>query len=345
METLAGAFVLLLFSSSLMLWWRAVRRHLAAEPVLDAEPKSAVPWSLLDLFLGVFCYLAANVAAITVVQVILRLPADTDLDRLRPEQQKIVLLAVAIASLVTCVLIVLLLVARYRVSPRQLGWFAPSLFRDLTVGVAAFVMLAPMVYGIQWGLTRIVESEHPLLELVKANPDLAFISIAFVMAVVIAPITEEFLFRVLLQGWLERVAGLTPMAEGARAAPEFQTNAQSTEETSVGSEALLIPAAAPAGDVENPYFAQLAEVPVQSSQDLEIVQRPTRWGPIVISSLLFALTHWSHGPDPIPLFVFALGLGYLFQKTHRIVPCIVMHAALNLCSMLGFILSVYSKES
>lgn len=51
--------------------------------------------------------------------------------------------------------------------------------------------------------------------------------------------------------------------------------------------------------------------------------------PILISSLTFALMHYSHGPDWIPLIVLALGLGYLYQRTQRILPCIVVHALLN----------------
>jgi membrane protease YdiL (CAAX protease family) len=55
--------------------------------------------------------------------------------------------------------------------------------------------------------------------------------------------------------------------------------------------------------------------------------------PILISSVLFALVHLGHGAAPIPLFVFALVLGYLYQKTHRIWPSLVAHYALNALSM------------
>jgi membrane protease YdiL (CAAX protease family) len=40
-----------------------------------------------------------------------------------------------------------------------------------------------------------------------------------------------------------------------------------------------------------------------------------------------------HGPDPIPLFVLALILGYMYQRTHRIVPSIVTHLLFNLTSL------------
>ena len=55
--------------------------------------------------------------------------------------------------------------------------------------------------------------------------------------------------------------------------------------------------------------------------------------PIVISSFLFGMAHLGHGPDPIPLFVLALILGYVYQRTHRIVPCIVLHMLFNAFSL------------
>jgi membrane protease YdiL (CAAX protease family) len=51
--------------------------------------------------------------------------------------------------------------------------------------------------------------------------------------------------------------------------------------------------------------------------------------PILASAGCFAAFHLGQGPAPVSLFVFALGLGYLYQSTHRILPCIVVHMALN----------------
>jgi membrane protease YdiL (CAAX protease family) len=56
---------------------------------------------------------------------------------------------------------------------------------------------------------------------------------------------------------------------------------------------------------------------------------------------LFAGAHWSHGPDPIPLFFFALVLGYLYQRTRRILPCVVVHFLLNSCSLAALWLDIY----
>lgn len=57
-------------------------------------------------------------------------------------------------------------------------------------------------------------------------------------------------------------------------------------------------------------------------------------GAIVFTSLFFAVMHWGHGMAPVPLFFFSLGLGWLYQRTHRLLPSIVVHFCLNACSLM-----------
>ena len=60
---------------------------------------------------------------------------------------------------------------------------------------------------------------------------------------------------------------------------------------------------------------------------------PYGWFPIVVSSVAFGLAHFGYGPEPVPLFFLALVLGFVYQRTHRIVPSIVTHALFNLFNM------------
>ncbi len=48
-----------------------------------------------------------------------------------------------------------------------------------------------------------------------------------------------------------------------------------------------------------------------------------------MSSALFALCHYGQGLAPISLFFLALVLGYLYQRTHRLWPSLVVHMLLN----------------
>lgn len=59
---------------------------------------------------------------------------------------------------------------------------------------------------------------------------------------------------------------------------------------------------------------------------------------VLISSAAFAAAHFGQGAAHIPLFLFALLLGYLYYRTHRLLPSIVAHATLNGFSVLQFML-------
>jgi membrane protease YdiL (CAAX protease family) len=57
---------------------------------------------------------------------------------------------------------------------------------------------------------------------------------------------------------------------------------------------------------------------------------PRSHWPIVVSSFVFAMLHiGGQGAAPIPLFVLALGLGYLYRQTGCIVAPLVVHMVLN----------------
>jgi hypothetical protein len=56
----------------------------------------------------------------------------------------------------------------------------------------------------------------------------------------------------------------------------------------------------------------------------------------VIYLLKFSLGRWfgENVADPLALFPFALALGVLYCRTHRVTPCIVLHMSLNFTSLL-----------
>ncbi len=55
----------------------------------------------------------------------------------------------------------------------------------------------------------------------------------------------------------------------------------------------------------------------------------SRYGAIVVTSVLFAGLHVGQGAAYIPLFFLALALGYVTKKTGSILPAIIMHVSLN----------------
>ncbi|MGE0759202.1 MAG: lysostaphin resistance A-like protein [Pirellulaceae bacterium] len=297
--------------ASLMLWTQAVRRLFRGQPLLPPEPSSAVPWGPLDLLVTLLLQLGALDATFRLLREGFGVDYVPGTENLDLDARASVMLASGVATLVACLLTLLWLAVRYRASGSQLGFVWQRVPQDVRLGMAAFVMLAPLVYGIQLVLVQLVKSEHPLLELLKESSSPRFFALAGFTAVVVAPFVEEVFFRLLLQGWMERAArsreSLRTLLMGGY--PVDEQPAHATSQTPATMES---PAALPSqggGSAVSP-----------------------RW-PLFVSSALFAMAHWSHGPDPIPLFVLALGLGYLYRQTHRLVPSIVLHFCLNACTL------------
>lgn len=204
---------------------------------------------------------------------------------------------------------------------QDLGLTLRQAGRDIAYGVVAYVMLAPIIGVMQAVLQHWYPSEHPLIESFRENPTLEFFLICVFTAALVAPLVEEFLCRVLLQGWLERAFVATSMKDALFPGLSLADEVASHEDGAHVHAAGQGPAA------EGATLG--AEPPVEDP----VEQRRPGPGPIVISALLFAGLHLGHGPDPIPLFVLALGLGYLYQRTHRILPCVVLHFLVNAFSL------------
>ena len=176
---------------------------------------------------------------------------------------------------------------------------------DLWLGTVAFVMLAPPVYGLQRVLTIWFPYDHPLISVLQKHPQPILHAAVFFSAVVAAPIVEEFFYRILWQGWLQafapRRSDFLQLVLGKTAEPPDPDDGQSRT----------------TGTVRWP------RAPGFSAEAFAILA----------SSALFASMHISQGAAPIPLFVLALGLGYVVARTGRVLPCIVVHVLLNACSL------------
>jgi len=139
--------------------------------------------------------------------------------------------------------------------------------------------------------------------------------LGFAMAVIAAPLFEEFTFRGLLQGWLERhedeILGF--------AATERQPH-ESLPETGIANES---------NDAHEFNETTNTARPVQGW----IPGLPHGWTPILVSGVTFGLAHIGHGVAPISLVLFGIVLGYLYQRTHRLVPSITAHMLFNSYSL------------
>jgi membrane protease YdiL (CAAX protease family) len=323
--------------ASLLVWVRIIGRRQSGQPVVPREPRIAVPWHFAHVFIIVLTYLTLQigVAAVVLGAYDLQLPAAADAGELPvadegnipPEKLPAVLLANALANLLVVAISMLLLRFSAGATLVDFGFVPWRPHYDIPLGVAAFFASLLPVYAIQMVLTQFFPSKHPVAQLLTENSSPAMLMLCALSAAVVAPVAEEFLFRGILQGWLERSA--SPSREPAAISDQYDkpTGFEDRLEAShpAGSE----------GDSANPYRSpDVGTIAREAARDDEWT--PSRWQqcrPILLSSLAFALVHLGHGPDPIPLFILALVLGYLYQRTHRLWPCIVLHMCLNSASL------------
>ncbi len=282
--------------------------------------RRAVPWRAVDVICVLLLWL---VTAFTIAPVF---SAFRDLD----EGQRQIWGGIA-HSVATVVLAIAYLKFVARATWRDLGFDVRKLPGDVLRGVFAFLLIAPVVYGLQALLVQFVTYQHPVLETVKTSHTYL---LALTSAVLTAPLAEEFIFRVFFQGWLETQPWL-----GTR--PNLAARTANENPNIVAQPPLTGPTPPRPIDSANPFASPALlpdEQPDRGSVAVGTVDQSPRlpskeWGPIAISSILFAAMHIGQGPAPIPLFFLALVLGYLYRQTHRIWPSLVVHLLLNGCTM------------
>ena len=207
-----------------------------------------------------------------------------------------------------------------------------------------------------------VEKSHAIVQLFRGG-DAWTVLLCVVSAVCVAPIMEEFLFRVLLQGWLERLdRQLGPMAPNLRRILPW--SAGPILLSSFIFAMVHFRVAAPPVKLEYLLFLMVGGSLVAmatavfavlllrlktgaTAADLGFVARkvPRDVGlglaaaggvvlPIIILQAVLnaVLPSWV-AADPLPLFCFAVVLGMLYCRTHRVVASIVLHISLNATSL------------
>ena len=293
------------------LWWRD-------GSVLSFEPRRPVPWGPIGLVIALL-YLLLIVRA--------GLVGAED----APEQPSVIL-TLGMDALLKLTLgggVLLWLVVSHRATRADLG--LPGSPReaagDFLLGVLAALAALVPVYVLLYLFIGVFgeRPQNPLITRMFENPSVPMLAAAFVSAVIVAPVFEEFLYRLLTQGWLEKmlmratVRGELQSGGMADAAPEAGTFEDTTGEPG-----------------EWPASTEAEALAGQLPRDGSVPARvPIVWLPILISSLLFSAAHFGleYGYSPIPLFLLAMILGYLYQRTHRILPCIAAHMTFNAISL------------
>ncbi len=329
---LVGGMVLI----SVALWGYVIRRQCTGQPhFFSARQRLMLPLGLVDMLLAFVMWMTGQMVGLAITFAVLGVE-ELDPLSISTQQQAVLGYAVGVCTLVTTILTLVYLYARYQTA-KVFGGSLTGLADDLRLGMLVFFCFVPVTLLVQAALTQIWEYEHPTLDLISPDSSMLTMLSAWWMAVLVAPVAEEFFFRGILQGWLSRlfVNNVRPEAALIGGWPGQGPNSTSSRETHAGE-----PYSAPTEAVQPGQFNPYAPPENQPHETGTKVESPfyvaRSWAPVFISAVLFGLVHLGQGPAPIPIFVFGLGLGMIYRQTGRIAPCIVAHFCLNAFSMAAY---------
>jgi membrane protease YdiL (CAAX protease family) len=209
----------------------------------------------------------------------------------------------------------------------QLGLSAHRLLKDLSAGFLFWLVLTPIVFGVY---ILVLVYEQPQLQelekLLEQGPASPAWWLAALGVLILAPVLEELLFRGVIQRWMVEspmaadlvllIALLWAIVRGANLA-------------SWGP--LLFLATVGPGYLAFEYLMR------------PWLPRPGAARAIYATSLLFAAGHAGAWPTPIPLFVLALGLGFLAYRTQTLIGPMLAHGLFNAVSLLQVLLQPLVK--
>lgn len=209
--------------------------------------------------------------------------------------------------------------------PQRAGLTLRHAARSLRGGLIGFLGIFPIVLLVGLGVTALhlamdwpQPEPHDLLKTLGMSDTVSSKLLLVLMAVVVAPVSEEILFRGLIQTFLVRAfsgrSGVVP----PRGFEAIETTAPLDD---AGT--------ARVGAVE-------AAAPVAIRRRVQVT---ARWAGVGVTAALFALVHTEPAFFP-PLFILALGMGYAYERTGNLWVPIVMHAAFNGVQITLFLIGI-----
>ncbi|TWT34241.1 CPBP family intramembrane glutamic endopeptidase [Blastopirellula retiformator] len=329
-------------------WTWVYFRVSRGEAILQQESGETISWGLIDI-VALIVTVAVLIGMFQVGGLIAtgaKFPINPD--TLTTNQRASMIMAFAAAELLT-VLAIAKLISLRGFGLQLFGKRGEQFSSDLLLGCMAFGMLVVPTLILQTILALLQPYEHELINMLikDRSVPMAFASVA--AAVFAAPLFEEFAFRGLLQGWLQdmwdgRLSTASVFVGRIRRYWQAEPLPELVAATATSAESAEV-ASSFADSSDNPFDSPQSEVIVASAvsdEALPIERSPAQlYGPILISAALFALMHLGQGLAPIPLFFLALGLGYLYQRTRRLTPCVVVHFLLNGQSMALLMIQVF----
>lgn len=363
-----GLVIVLMLTGFLFFWAKTLARWYQGASILPVERWKPRAWGLADvaLVLSSAIFLQA-----TMIPAWAALSGINLHEMVKSESISLSLMAVgSLSYLVAMLMAVMWLFIRYSASAQHIGISLRGVVPHASVGLAAAAMTLPIVALISYAVSEGTKTEynHPLIEELKKEGTVTAYLLAVFCAVVVAPLVEEFFFRVMLQGWLQSVPWSARSwwwllgSQGNQTVVLLDRPVDAVVLQAANEEGSMVPnAIATQASAEPPLLANPSTSPVlttelgmtsatlggANSEALNLADdtKPPIWPSFVVGTL-FGLAHYEYGLSFIPLIVLGTVLGLLYRAKHSIWPCFLLHFALNSFSMasLGISLLIESVK-
>jgi membrane protease YdiL (CAAX protease family) len=353
MLAILGSLVIVIVVGFLVMAGVLTARLAMGRPILRVQPWTPRVWGLIDLFLVVIMVAGSQYFVFKLWSRLTQL----SLRKFR-EEGDFPLSAMAAGSLsflVAMVLAIAWLVIRYGASLSHLGFTFSRLRSHIALGVGTTLISLPPVYFLMWLVSTKLDKEydHPLLTGVMKEGTLSAFLLGTFCAVIAAPIWEEFVFRVLLQGWLQSIplswkhfwwfTGASEAERGTVEASEPPVQHVSVNQTpALATDSQSNPYAAPLPLTAAAPSDELAESTAAAASGLAVMPAPPLW-PVFVSGTIFGLAHLGYGLSFIPLILLGIILGFLYRATHSIWPSFVVHFIVNSIAVANLGIMTYLK--
>ncbi len=314
------AFLLAALAASIYVIIRA--RVFSAEPLQQAPKRNNILSFLAVVLVFLIYFFIGNLAAIATAHV-----------SMSQKSTVVEILAGLSAIAATCIF------SRtwFENGLSGLGIIARNIPRGVGLGVLSFAVIAPILYVsilVTDVASRLITHKlppvHPALKAMATDHSPISLAFLVLMVVIVAPISEELFFRGLIQSWLSQKF----MLIGSKTATT-PANSAAAHNTPWGQ-----PDIASTASEERPSSDSTAGVPAPPSPPPppQWPQSPwlprRRWIAILLTAAVFAGVHYVVTPGydeyfPV-LFLLAVALGYMYERTGNIWTDITMHACFNL---------------
>ena len=230
------------------------------------------------------------------------------------------------------------LVVLGRVDPRRplrwLGLRTANLGPAVKQAAVSLVVILPVVYLagglvqlVRWRLGLPMDEKHPMIEMMDKLGTAPVIGLTLLSASILAPLMEELLFRGHLQTALGHLFR-------RRARPEDFEFVGVDDAPPTPPRDPTVPPPPPVP----PFLDYRSAPPAAPSPPAGSPGIAARWGAIVLTSAAFASVH---PPFSIPVvFVLALCLGYVYERTGNLWTTILIHFGFNSISLTFALLSL-----